>query len=72
MTIAKNDIGFPTANSSPPLRMMMKLMIQDDLNRLIHGAERCRRNWSNWKQKAEGNSEAQFPFASATASEHVD
>ena len=70
-TIAKNDIGFPTANSSPSFRLMRKLAIQDGLNPLIHGAERCSRNWSDWKQKVEGNSETQFHFASATASEHV-
>ena len=44
-TIAKNDIGFPTANSSPSFRLMRKLAIQDGLNPLIHGAERCSRNW---------------------------
>ena len=71
-TIAKNDIGFPTdANSSPSFRLMRKLAIQDGLNPLIHGAERCCRNWSDWKQKVEENSETQFHFASATASEHV-
>ena len=40
-TIAKNDIGFPTANSSPSFRLMRKLAIQDGLNPLTHGAERC-------------------------------
>ena len=47
------------------------ITIQDGLNPVIHGAERCSRNWSDWKQKVEGNSEMQFHFASATASEHV-
>ena len=59
-TVAKNDIGFPTASSSPSFRLMRKLAIQDGLNPLIHGAERCSRNWSDWKQKVEGNSETQF------------
>ena len=50
---------------------MRKLAIQDGLNPLIHGSERRSRNWRDWKQKVEGNSETQFHFASATASEHV-
>ena len=65
-TIAKNDAGFPTANSSPSFRLVKKLAIQEGLNPIIHGAERYSRNWSEWKQKVEGNSETQFRFASAT------
>ena len=38
-----------------------------EIRKIYHcnGAERCSRNWSEWKGKVEGNSETQFRFASA-------
>ena len=35
---------------------MRKLAIQGGLNPLIHGAERCSRNWSEWKEIPKRNS----------------
>ena len=41
-------------------RLMGNLATQVGLSPLIDGSERCSRNWSDWKQKAEGNSETQI------------